>query len=229
MKILVTGHSRSGTTLLRKLIRGHRYVKHMLHETMILTANRGRVGGNHFMYAWNGGEPIRFLFDSDNESWGEKILYDYPCIDYGVVDAFDYCLFWNELFGTDGCIINILRHPYDVIISSAKKRGVGVEAAANIYKKHMPITYYKIDGLSNAITIHFESLLFEPLRVLQRVFDLCGLDSGRACMKEAISKATPDIEGGRLNPSISYSHQSEYFKLEGLGIDRIANKLGYQA
>lgn len=230
MKILITGYSRSGTTMLRHLIRGHKHVKHILHETMLLVGARGIVGSGFAMWAWNGGEPIKFSFDYDNEVWGEKILYDYPCMDYGVFDALDYCLFWNELFLPDAIIINIIRHPFDVVISSAMKKRIELSKAMDIYKRWMPWMWEEIEELPNSKTFKFEDLLFATQVTLEEVFDCCGLDSGRGAVKQAVSRARTDLQGGRLNSGNAYKYVNNYgytALLADKGLCSIAEKLGY--
>ena len=228
MRILVVGYSRSGTTLVRKLIAAHPYVKGILHETMILIANRGVIANAELIYGYEGGEPIkmRSMCDVEEDTWGEKILYDYPCIDGGVVDALDYCLFWNELFAPNAAIINVLRYPLDVILSSQQKRGVSLEDTVKRYKKHMPETFYNIFDLPNSTTIRFEELLSDTMLVLERVFDKCGLDSTRGQIKHSISRARPDI-GGEVDKNVAYSHKERYRELDGFGLEDIIKNLGY--
>lgn len=228
MRILITGYSRSGTTLVRKLIAAHTECRGILHETMILVANRGVIANSRILYGWQGGDPIlmKAMCDVNEDTWGEKILYDYPCIDGGVVDALDYCLFWNELFLPKAVIVNVIRYPLDVVLSSKKKKGVSLDGALRTYKKWMPDMSFKIDALPNAFTIRFEDLLEQPMAVLERVFDKCRMDSARGAIKHAISRAGPDI-GGSIDKDVAYSHREDYKQLK-TGLTEICEKLGYE-
>ena len=221
MKVLIVGHSRSGTTLLRKLFRSHRHVKHVLHETMLLVANRGKVGSQYLMYAWYGKEPISFRFDSDMETWGEKILYDYPCLDHGVVDALDYCLFWNETFLPDAKIVQIIRHPFDVVLSSARKKKISVDRAIEIYKHWLPWIWEAIDNLPNSKLLKFEDLISATDIALEGVYDYCSLDCSRSARKEALSRVRPDIQNGRLDPDAVFRHANEWWKVRDKGLEEM--------
>ncbi len=229
MRILVTGYSRSGTTLVRKLIAAHTECRGILHETMILVANRGVIANSKILYGWQGGDPImmRAMCDVNEDTWGEKILYDYPCIDGGVVDALDYCLFWNELFLPKAVVVNVIRYPLDVVLSSKKKKNVSLVDALGTYEKWMPDMSFKIDTLPNSFTIRFEELLDRPMAVLEKVFAKCGMDSSRGSIKHAISRARPDIGGG-IDPAVAYSHREDYKQLKGRGLESISKKLGYE-
>jgi hypothetical protein len=228
LKILITGYSRSGTTLVRKLVAAHHHVAGILHETMILVANRGVIGKT--MYGWQGGEPITLssVGNLQDINWGEKILYDYPCIDGGVVDALDYCLFWNECFQDESKIVNVLRYPFDVVLSSMKKRKSSIEKALGIYKHWMPWMAQEVNSLGNSVTIKFEDLLYEPLSTLEKVFDHCHLDSSKGAVTGAISGSTKDIAFNRIKRSVAYRHNESYGSLNGSGLEEIAMKLGYE-
>ena len=228
MKILITGYSRSGTTLVRKLIAAHHQVVGILHETMILIANRGIVGKT--MYGWQGGEPVTLESgcNMERDHWGEKVLYDYPCIDGGVIDALDYCMFWNECFLPDSRIVNILRYPFDVVLSSANKRKTTVEKAAMIYKHWMPRMVHEISALPNVLNVRFEDLLHDSFDTLERVFNHCEIDCSKAAITGAISGSTPDIAFNRIKKKVAYSHNEDYPKLKGFGLEKIAAELEYK-
>jgi hypothetical protein len=181
------------------------------------------------MYTWYG-EPIVFRFDSDNETWGEKIVYDYPCIDHGVIGATGYCLFWNDMFLPDAAIVNIVRSPYDVIISSARKKKISIERATEIYKSYMPTVHDEINGIPNVKTFKFEDLLFLSQLTLEAVFSHCGLDDSRGAIKYAISRASVDMQGGKLNSKIAFKYENDPdYKLISSDpeLQRISEKLGY--
>lgn len=205
MQILLIGNSRSGTTLLRKLISLHPQVHCMLHETWLLHMLKGQNIGR---IMWDiQGIPTRFTFDL-NESWGEKILTDYPCIDYGVVDAVDYCLLWREYFKRN-VVILIVRHPIDVIFSMAKKRGTTIQNALAIYKCSIK-KCLELRGISNVITIHFEDLVLNPVATLTYLFDKIDISSGFERSTKIIQKATSELSFGCINKNRAYANRKEY-------------------
>jgi len=205
VKLLVTGYSRSGTTLLRRLIAGHPQVFAMLHETMLLVANRGNIVNAHILWGWAGGQPFCLgrAPESPKAVWGEKILYDYPNVDYCLVSAYDYALFWNEVFGGYARIVNILRHPFDVILSSAAKRKITISKVVKLYLHHMPDTCNNIDALPNTLHVRFETLVQHPVDALECIFTHCGLEVNDRSVSKVIGRVSKEIGGGIIADAAS--------------------------
>ena len=145
MKIFLTGFQRSGTTLLRHVVRNHPDVKKMFHENCLL--------GHGLPYI-----KSVCAFDIDKEIWGEKLpWYDIkPRRTYNGT-ILDYCLDWTQMF-PDSKIIQIVRHPIDVMNSNLNKFNLGNKQVFNIMDKCIPQIVPKIDSLSNCLSIKFEDL-----------------------------------------------------------------------
>jgi len=227
LKILVIGHSRSGTTLLRKLLESHLQVRRILNETWLLYELRGRSVSNFMWDAF--GNPIKLLFDPITSNWGEKVLFDWPELDFGIFTAYDYCVLWNEYF-EDVKIFNIYRHPFDVVLSVADKRKISVEEATNIYLKTMPSMHEDINSLPNSCEIRFESLIAEPIIALKNIlaFSNSGLNVDDETMTTLFSKAKAEIQYGEINKEVIKKRKADHIKIKNTKLEKIANGLGYE-
>ena len=101
--ILIIGHQRSGTTLLRRLINAHPSVYVMFHEVWIL--NKDNIKNDPKKGGLGIGEPS-----------GEKIVY----VNRNTTAVKEYIRTWRSCFRKDTRVIHIVRHPLDVALSNVK-------------------------------------------------------------------------------------------------------------
>lgn len=94
MKILLTGFQRSGTALLKHVIRNHPDVKKIFHENCLLNKGLPYI------------ESI-CNFDINKETWGEKLpWFEIKPIKKYNGTIFQYCEDWIELFPDSKIIRN---------------------------------------------------------------------------------------------------------------------------
>jgi hypothetical protein len=165
-KILVVGFQRSGTTLIRRLIQIHPDVKKMWHEKKLLGKDIRKIVFNEYIN-----------FKKDN--FGEKV----PYYTYSVKGGFsgnilEYCQAWNNLFKKDAKIICVVRHPLDVGVSTAIKLNwaKNVDTVLKMQLQNIPIFLMHLKKLGNAYIYNQESLITNPKKILNRIFEHCNLD-----------------------------------------------------
>lgn len=172
MRILVVGHARSGTTLLRRIFRRHRNVKRCLHEKFILIKHKK--------------DPY-----SKRRNWSEKVVYVHKYIydiwtkkRYEGTTIVDYCSIWNERFGNESRIVHIVRHPYDVLISLFRKierrrKGNMTDKEKlkiiNNYLSIVPDYTEAIMSFDNCISVKYENLILNKDNILPLMFKFCNL------------------------------------------------------
>jgi len=200
-------------------------VRRILNETWLLHELRGHPVSNFMFDAF--GNPIKLLFDPVNSNWGEKILFDWPELDFGMLTAYDYCNLWNEYF-EDAKIFNIYRHPFDVVLSVADKRKISVEEAITIYLKTMPLMHEDINGLSNSCAVKFELLVTEPKTTLQNILVFSGLNVDDEIMTNLFSKAKAEIQYGKINKEVIEKRKVDRIKVKNTKLEKIAKGLGYE-
>ena len=116
-------------------------------------------------------------FNRSKANWGEKIPYWTPRIYKGFRKSVGkYCLTWNRYFGKKARILNIVRHPLDVGIST-KNRGFtkGIGRPIKQYKHTMPIVLKQLENhkITNIMHVQFELLVTEPIETLRNIYEFC--------------------------------------------------------
>lgn len=170
-KILIVGFQRSGTTLVRRLLVQHPKIQGMLHETSILL-NRSFSDVENL---------LRHTYKIDiNKTWGEKVPYSKyykygPKKDGG--SFMNYCTSWNKFFGEDARILHIVRHPYDVIISSWWTFGAEMSKIASYYSHSTKKILLKLSNFENVLTFKFEEFISDPVFYLDSILRFCNLDN----------------------------------------------------
>jgi len=205
MKIFITGFQRSGTTLLRRIIHFHPDVRAILHERNIL-----KRGFNNIK------------FNIDKENWGEKLPWF-----SSKRKILEYCKEWNKRFKNDAKIIQIVRHPKDVMNSNLKKFRKPYRTTFNIMNSSFPKIIIGIDELSNCLSIKYENLVMDPDNTFLKMFDFIGLDSSPNIIKDLrYSKTNYRLNG--IQPSRAFAYKKENNDFSGFDfskINEILNKI----
>jgi hypothetical protein len=199
MKIFVTGFQRSGTTLLRDLISRHPDVKHMFHETGHLSKGIEKLYNSKELndrfpkqnsHGLRSGK-VKIDWNMKKDSWGEKIPYYTFFVKKGRYNRsiFNYIIDWNSHFSPNSAIIHIVRHPYDVGLST-KKRGFSSSITKPIkqYSKMVPKFIKETNKIfKNIYHIKYEDLLFKPEESLALLFEFCQLNNDDKTIKDVIN------------------------------------------
>lgn len=211
MKIFLTGFQRSGTTLLRHIITNHPAVKKIFYENCLL--------GKGMSYI----ESI-CDFDINKEIWGEKLpwfdvkprvsLYDGTII--------DYCKDWTKLF-PDTKIIQIVRHPVDVINSNLIKFNIKNEKTFEAMNNYFPNVIPKINAMSNCLSIKFEDLVVNPTETLITIYNFLELDSSLETIMSIIKNKKYRLP--RISKHRAFAFIKEETNLKNFNFDKIIHTL----
>ena len=197
MRIFLTGFQRSGTTLLRHIFRMHPNIKKMYHEECILPKKREDLSN-------------KIKFDFEKENWGEKLpWYDMKRSGFKGDTLLDYCDRWIDYFAPDVRIIQIVRHPYDVIISNQKTFGVKPRNCLEQMNRLIPKVIPKISKLEYSMSISFEDLLLETDITLKNMFEFCGIDNSPEIIEYiGKTKDKKNIRMGGIKKKRAYAYSN---------------------
>lgn len=170
LRILIIGFQRSGTSILNKLIRGHPNVQWMFHEETLMKHPEKHLQNTIL--------PHRKV--NVNRHWGEKVPYNnLRALKNGCrMSIIDYATKWNQYYLPKARVVNIVRHPYDVALSSVSMKWVtnkNVDSWVNKQARIVPKVVDFIDSLDNGINIKYEDLALNPKETLSKLFTFCGL------------------------------------------------------
>ena len=209
MKILVIGFPRSGTSLTYRIFRRHEDVVRMYYESLLLWRHRNKNINNLFKE-----------FKS-KQSCGEKIIYEKPFVgkkkDYTFID---YCNDWNDLYGDDARIIQVVRHPYDSWNSIIQKKYVARRipqyVCSNLrkYFKCVPQYTQEIMNFPNSFTFKMEHLIESPDEILNKLYTHCDLNPKRSKFNEPIKNGKAfnyKRKGFFIDNDSRVQHQREEF------------------
>lgn len=184
-RILIVGFPRSGTTLTRSIVLNHPQVGTILFEKWVLN----KCNNLKDVYK-------KFPFFENNRPCGAKVIYAKRVI--GKVGTstqtiVDYCKKWNEFFGRDSKIVQIVRHPYDSLNSLvlSKRRTPLGPIFGSVYREYLdyiPQYTLGIAELPNTYTFKYEDLLLNHEKTLKEICDHCGLDTDYKYQKKILEE-----------------------------------------
>ena len=150
---------------MRRLLQLHPQVKKIYHESFLLKKCPTREVLLKFV-------EQRGINPKDN--WGEKVPFYPSARKYPIVR---YCQTWYDFFGSNSRIIHIVRHPYDISLSTVKKfkQINDIEKPLKVYRKIMPGAIENIGNIKTSYTFKYEDLLIDPDRMIEKVYSHCGL------------------------------------------------------
>ena len=173
MKILIIGFPRSGTTLSYRIFQKHPQINGMLFERQSLKKSKTK---EHLIKRY----PLY-----KRKNCGEKVIWEKRVMGkIGIGDKFDiidYANRWNDFFGKEARIIQIVRHPYDSLnslVMSKKRlpRGPGFNL---VYKEYLANASRFFEGLysiPNCLTIKYETLIEDSEQTIKKYYSHCNLD-----------------------------------------------------
>jgi len=198
MKIFLTGFQRSGTTLLRHVIRNHPEIRRIFHEDCLLAK-----GIDWLKNTVN--------FDIDKLHWGEKLPW------YGLRPRksyngtiIDYCAEWNLLF-PDSKIIQIIRHPADVMLSNYSTFKIPQDKCYEVMNRCFKKVIPHIDSFVNCLTIKFEDLVVNPVETLMGVYEFLEIDNSIETVVKITRHDQYRLDG--ISKSRAYAHLKEGIRI----------------
>ncbi len=196
MKILVVGFPRSGTSLTNRIFDKHPDVSKMLFEKWLLKQVKSI-------------NQISKKFPNMVGTYGEKVIWGSRIACKGTQQSiFDYCIEWNDTFGEEAKIIQLIRHPYDTLNSlfSSKKRFPRGPAFTKNYSEYLqfaPIFIQKINNLSNSLTVKYENLISDLDNTTKAMYGHCG-----------INPSHKHSEKMKIKRIFNYKHKDLLFKYD---------------
>jgi len=177
MKILIVGFQRSGTTLLRHVMRNHPSVQKMFHEKFLLKYSNGQF--KNMLAGLGDPEGI----------WGEKVPYYSRRIKRGVgLHVEEYCKRWFKKFRAEARVLHIIRHPLDVGLSNKRTFGIDFNQAVEQNTRIVPKVVKSLADYDNCLQIKFEELVWMPLSTIQQIYEFCNLEATRKIVRGTINK-----------------------------------------
>lgn len=192
VRILIIGHQRSGTTLLRRLIEQHPEVKVIYHERRVV--NKPKL-------------LAKLRTKYKDVVWGDKV----PWNSVSGNEVVSLSIKWAKAFGKNHRIVHIMRNPDGVKESNVKlkwlpasglKRRV-INSVSNVHSKLKHLNYK---------AIRLEDLTSEPEKILKDIYAFFGIEvNGRVLQK--IIKGDPNSKKKSAR-GIIRSKRSPYKKYE---------------
>lgn len=172
MKILVIGFPRSGTSLTYRIIQNNPDVKRMFFETWLLIQAKTK-------------KQLIKKYPALKSTCGEKVINEKRVIGKigrSNLNIVAYCLQWNDWFGDEAKIIQIVRHPCDslnslFILKKKFPRGPEFKKVYHEYLNYIPQFANDIFNLSNCLTIKYENLLSNTEQVIKNIYNHCNINS----------------------------------------------------
>jgi hypothetical protein len=220
MKIFITGFRHSGTSMLMQLIRAHPQVGWIEDEEGYIEYDKTKL--------WLNEMASKKVSNLGKFSWGEKLPWGTRAQDKGGKRIIRDIRKWLSFFGKKARVIQILRHPFDVSLSSYPLDITRSEIAEDQYSFYMSSVPKVIDFINKdrrcGVTV-YEGLVMYPKESLKNIFDFLKLKSDEKTIKRVMNT---DLKFGKINPERAFAHRKlnlkrkfDYDKL----IWRIKNKI----
>jgi len=221
MWIFITGFERSGTTLLRRLLRQHKDIVEVFHE-------------NAFLSKENYINEIKSVLEHDPYlcNWGEKIPYYSLKATKGDKPIKEYVNEWVRASNEDYRIIHILRNPIDVAISG--KRTFGKDLKRTLIN-HDKSVYDLMKFLEDkkSMNVKYEELVLNTDLILKNIFKFCGLSYDENEIR-LISNSKRDklryFDGVEKSRAFAYKNDELYkeiLDIKEVNVFETAKKTGY--
>ncbi len=184
MKALIIAWPRSGTSLSLRIFKKHPQIERTYFETKLLRKfpNEKRLVNLH--------KPF-----GKGRNCAEKIIYEGATFGSKTDHTPQmYCERWNQFFGQEAKIIQIIRHPKDVWNSLILKLYIKrnwehmIPAKVEHYFDSFGKTLNDIDKHDNTLTIKYEDLILNLSEMTKKVYAFCGLDKYKFTEKMRIKR-----------------------------------------
>lgn len=229
MKILIMSFPRSGTSLTYRFFIQHKDIKKAFFEPLRYPEKFLEV----------------YLDLKKGVNCVEKNIYEKPYIDETKkISYIDYCNLWNERFGNEAKIIQIVRHPYDqwnsLIHYKYQKENMNYKQplykgskredhkiVENLRRYFSCVSDYtkKIMSYPNSLSIKYEELIDNPEMTIEKLYKFCELDPERVKSRETImirERFLYKENGHRIDnePSLK-KYSKEYWEVMNVNIQSV--------
>lgn len=172
MKALIIAWPRSGTSLTLRLFKKHPQIERVFFETKLLRKFPEKKRLVNLYKPFGRGRNC-----------AEKIIYEGPTFGDCTEDTPQmYCERWNQFFGNETKIIQIIRHPRDVWNSLLLKLYIKkhwehlIIKRLNQYFDSFGKTLNDIVKYENCLTIKYEDLILDSGTMIKNIYKFCDLD-----------------------------------------------------
>lgn len=174
-RILLVGFPRSGTTFSHKIFKSHP-------EVGIFQFEKWQLNKCETLSEVEKKHPF---FKDQSKACGGKVIYAKKVIGKihkSTQTIVDYCEKWNNFFGDQSRIVQIVRHPYDslnslVLSKKRTPRGPIFESVYEQYLQYIPDYTLQIAALPNTFTYKYEDLVLNHEETLKKILEHCELDT----------------------------------------------------
>jgi hypothetical protein len=177
-RILVVGFPRSGTSLTLRILQNNPLVRKLFFERFILFNQKEKR-------FYSGLEFSRLYSKVVNDTFAEKIIWERKYQGKAYVAAniscIDYCNRWNQLFGEEARILNIVRHPVDSwnsLVKLRKKQGRmdKLNLEFQLYSECAVELFTEIPKIKNCMSFKYEDLICNSNDMIKRIYEFCNID-----------------------------------------------------
>ncbi len=172
MHILIIGFPRSGTSLTLRIFKRHPQIEKAYFETKLLRKFPVKKRLLNLYKPFGKGRNCAEKIIYEGIKFGSR-TNDTPIV---------YCDRWNQFFGSEAKIIQVMRHPRDVwnsiLIKLYLKRHWEhkIIRKLNDYFDCVGKYFTEIDQYENSLTIKYEDLILENKKIIKKIYKFCDLD-----------------------------------------------------
>jgi len=213
IKLLITGFQHSGTTLLMQLIKAHPQVGYIENEECYIEYDKPKEWVLMFAkeHAGNLKENV----------WGEKIPWGNRYNDKGGKRPISIIKKWFEYFHNSSRILQIVRHPFDVVLSG--------NHSDTITEDYLSFVLDSVSNVINFMNCHkncgsiiYEDLVIDPRRYLKKIFTFLNLDVNDKIITDIIN--IQSLKFNEINADRAFAFMRKGIK-RNIDYDEIINSI----
>ncbi len=196
IKILITGFMHSGTTLLHQLVKAHPQVGWIENEKNYIEYDKPKQ--------WILMMASKQVSNPNQYAWGEKIPYKQKG---GAERACSLIHKWKHYFTSEAKILNIVRHPIDVALSSTAERYEYNTEYLNLILDVVPKVCHEVNQLDEGISLVYEELLEDPYPYLKSIFSFLTLKDDEDTISNIIDSV--ELKFNKINADRAYAFRKK--------------------
>ena len=206
MKIFITGFAHSGTTMTHQLIKAHPDVGWIENEMSYIEYDKPKE--------WVLLMAKKRVPDLKKYSWGEKLPWETREGDKDGTRIINISKKWLKFFGKEARILQVLRHPLDVSLSTYP-----LPTTRNTVAKDQ--LEFALSSLSNVINfmnsdkrcavVLYEDLVTKPEVYLHKIFNFLNLKSNEKLVKKVMNTT---LTFGKINSERAFAYKNKKIKIK---------------
>lgn len=220
MKIFITGFRHSGTTMTHQLIKAHPDVGWIENELNYIEYDKPKK--------WVLMMAKKRVSELKKYSWGEKIPWGSRETDRDGSLTINTSKKWLKFFGKEARVLQILRHPLDISLSSYPldvKRKKVAKDQLDFALSSIPKVIDFMNKDKRCAVVVYEGLVMYPEQSLKKIFEFLNLRVNKKIIRNVMNT---ELKFGKINSDRAFAYRKlnldiklDYDKLIG----RIKNKI----